>query len=247
MPLLFAWSINLYTNTKLQRIKTENAVKSMIEQPIPPRPYLRNEVYTALKSRLGEIAAGLTEPVHIREEELARSLGVSRTPVREALRRLEQEGVVTFRPRRGAQLMPTSLAEYLEWLSIREVLEGLAAREVARNGAAIAPRLREIFSGFDERAVVERAADYAKANADFHALIIEQSGNSLLVKAWQSFGHVKMVGLRVIERLNRGTQSLREHQDIIAAIAAGNAERAEASARAHVRAVRDRAASLTKL
>jgi DNA-binding GntR family transcriptional regulator len=219
----------------------------MIEQLIPPRPYLRNEVYAALKSRLGEMATYLTEPVHIREEELARSLGVSRTPVREALRRLEQEGLVTFRPRRGAQLMPASLDEYLEWLSIREVLEGLAAREVARNGAAIAPRLRDIFAGFDERAVVGRAEDYARANADFHAMIIEQSGNSLLGKAWQSFGHIKMVGLRVIERLNRGAQSLREHHDIIAAIAAGDADRAEATARAHIRAVRERAASLTKL
>lgn len=217
----------------------------MIEQLIPPRPYLRNEVYSALKTRLGEMAASLTEPMHVREEELARSLGVSRTPVREALHRLEQEGLVTFRPRRGAQLMPASLNEYFEWLSIREVLEGLAAREVARNGAVIAPRLRDIFSGFDERSVVERAGDYAKANADFHAMIIEQSGNSLLGKAWQSFGHIKMVGLRVIERLNRGEQSLREHHDIIAAIAAGNAELAETLARAHVRAVRDRAASLT--
>lgn len=221
-------------------------MQDQVDQLIPPRPYLRNEVYSALKARLGEMAAGLTEPVHIREEELARSLGVSRTPVREALHRLGQEGLVKFRPRRGAQLMPASLSEYLEWLSIREVLEGLAASEVARNGAAIAPRLREIFSGFDERAVVERAADYAKANADFHAIIIEQSGNSLLVKAWQSFGHVKMVGLRVIERLNRGKQSLREHNDIIAAIAAGDADRAETVARAHVRAVRERAAALTK-
>ena len=108
----------------------------MNQRPIAARPYLRDEVYAALKLLLSARAVGIDVPVRVREEELAAELGVSRTPVREAMRRLEQEGLVSFQPRRGARLMPTSLPEYLEWLSIREVLEGLAAREVAANGAA---------------------------------------------------------------------------------------------------------------
>ena len=210
---------------------------------IPPRPYLREEVYAALKSRLAEMATGLTEPVPVREEELARALGVSRTPVREALRRLEQEGLVAFEPRRGARLMPASLGEYLDWLKIREVLEGLAAGEVATRSPATAARLSALFAGFDAAATTTRPDDYAAANAAFHLAVIEASGNALLARAWTSFGHVKMAGLRFIARLGRGPRSLVEHRAIIAAIGAGDGDEAERLARAHVRALREEAAA----
>lgn len=214
----------------------------MLHAPIAARPYLRDEVYAALKLRLGARAAGIDAPVRVREEELAAELGVSRTPVREAMRRLEQEGLVSFRPRRGARLMPTSLPEYLEWLSIREMLEGLAAREVAASGpTGVAGRLRAVFAGFDEAAALARPADYAEANSAFHALLVRESGNALLDKTWQSFGHLKMAGLRFIERLNRGAQSFHEHGDIIDAIAARDADRAELLARSHVRLLREQA------
>jgi DNA-binding GntR family transcriptional regulator len=215
--------------------------------PIAARPYLRDEVYAALKLLLSARAVGIDVPVRVREEELAAELGVSRTPVREAMRRLEQEGLVSFRPRRGARLMPTSLPEYLEWLSIREVREGLAAREVAAHGAAdVADRLRAVFAGFDEAGALARPAEYAEANTAFHALLIRESRNSLLDKTWQSFGHLKMSGLRFIERLNRGAQSFHEHYGIIDAIAARDPDRAEMLARSHVRLLRDQAkASLT--
>lgn len=222
--------------------------RNMTMSRIAPRPYLRDEVYSALKARLAELAADLTVPVRVREEELAEALGVSRTPVREAMRRLEMEGVITVQPRRGARLMPTSLPGYLEWLAIREMLEGLAAREVARDGAPdVALRLRAIFSGFDAAAIAARPADYATANAAFHALMIKESRNQLLERTWQSFGHLKMAGLRFIERLNRGPQSLSEHHDIIDAIAARDPDRAEALARLHVRQLREHvAATLTQ-
>ncbi len=207
---------------------------------IAPRPYLRDEVYTALKARLAELAVDLTVPVRVREEELAEALGVSRTPVREAMRRLELEGVITVQPRRGARLMPTSLPGYLEWLAIREMLEGLAARDVAGNGAGdVTQRLRAVFAGFDAAAIAARPADYAAANAAFHALLIKESRNLLLERTWQTFGHLKMAGLRFIERLNRGPQSLGEHHDIIDAIAARDPDRAEALARLHIRRLRE--------
>ncbi|CAN5402343.1 GntR family transcriptional regulator [soil metagenome] len=220
----------------------------MNHAPIAARPYLRDEVYAALKLRLGERAAGIDAPVRVREEALAAELGVSRTPVREAMRRLEQEGLVSFRPRRGARLMPTSLPEYLEWLSIREMLEGLAAREVATSGTAdVGERLRAVFAGFDEAGALARPAEYAEANSAFHALLIRESRNLLLDKTWQSFGHLKMAGLRFIERLNRGAQSFHEHGDIIDAIAARDPDRAELLARLHVRLLRDQArTSLTE-
>ncbi|QCI66925.1 GntR family transcriptional regulator [Phreatobacter stygius] len=205
---------------------------------IPPRPYLREDVYDTLRSHLITLAADIDAPVRLREEELARALGVSRTPVREALRRLEQDGFVTFEPRRGARLTPTTLKEFLDWLDIREMLEGLAARQAAVKASDADHRdLAAIFAGFDTETVVTRADDYAQANAAFHARIIALADNELLARTWNSFGHMKMAGLRFIERLQRGPHSLSEHHQIIAAIARRDPDQAEAVSRAHVRSL----------
>ncbi|WID95235.1 GntR family transcriptional regulator [Bosea vestrisii] len=222
--------------------------KSKMLSPIAARPYLRTEVYDALRGHVLSLAATIDEPVKLSEEELARMLGVSRTPVREALRRLEQEGVVSVEPRRGARLMPVTLEEYLEWLAIREMLEGLAARLCAETAtAADIARLSALFAEFDDEAVAARPVDYAKANVAFHQSIAEIAGSALLERTWRSFGHAAMAGLRFIERLRRGQQSLVEHRAIIAAIAAGDPDAAERAGRDHVRSLREAARALDTL
>ncbi|MBN8942239.1 MAG: GntR family transcriptional regulator [Rhizobiales bacterium] len=211
---------------------------------IPSRPYLREDVYETLREHLIGLAADIDVPLRLREEELARALGVSRTPVREALRRLEQDGFVTFEPRRGARLMPTTLKEFLDWLDIREMLEGLAARLAATRATDDdCAALAAIFADFDDASVVTRADAYAKANAAFHARIVAMADNELLARTWNSFGHMKMAGLRFIERLKRGPHSLGEHRLIIAAITRRDPDAAEALSRAHVRSLRDDARS----
>jgi DNA-binding GntR family transcriptional regulator len=105
-------------------------VGEMMEQ-LPERTNLRNQVYDVLKKRiiLREIPSGKK----INEEELAKSLGVSRTPIRETLVRLEHEGVVEIIPRRGAFVVSQSKEKVRDLLQVREVLEGLVARLATEN------------------------------------------------------------------------------------------------------------------
>ncbi len=205
----------------------------------PPRSYLREEVYQVLRRKLLDLAASASSPTLVREAGLARALGVSRTPVREALNRLQQEGLITIVPNRGVRLVPASLEEYVAWLEVREVLEGLAARLAAeRISAEGLARLKEIFAPFTPSNVGRRAPEYARANTRFHTFIMEQSGNPLLKRLEHFYDRNEMLRFRIIERLGRGPQSLREHRAIIAAIENGQAGLAERLSRMHVRRLR---------
>ncbi|WP_454690246.1 GntR family transcriptional regulator [Achromobacter aloeverae] len=212
----------------------------------------RTRVFDAVNEHLKSLREGLTEPVRIGEEALAEQLGVSRTPVREALIRLDGMGMVRLRPGRGALLMPVTDAEYLEWLQIREHLEGLATREAALNASGRdVEQLRAIFAPFQapsgrsgERG--DRGRDregdeaYAEANVLFHKEIMRLSGNGLLARIWESFGHRQTSARRqVIARLQRRDQSLNDHLEIIEAIHRRDPDAAESLARAHVRAILD--------
>jgi len=207
---------------------------------IPPRPYLRDEVYKQLRQHVMELASAISEPIPIREVDLARRLGVSRTPVREALNRLQQEGMVDAMPHRGFMVAPTTLEEYLCWLEIRETLEGVAARRAA---AAISAEgiayLRGLFTGIDAGAARKVTdAAYLDANAKFHAKIIEEAGAGVLTrlaKAYDYLGSARRAvrGLRLIER------SLDQHMAIIDALERRDGEEAERLSREHVRDLRN--------
>ncbi|MBO9680457.1 MAG: GntR family transcriptional regulator [Acidovorax sp.] len=194
-------------------------------------------VFEAVSAHLHELRAAITEPIRIREEDLAAQLGVSRTPVREALIRLDSTGFISLRPGRGALLQPVSDRDYLEWLQLREQLEGFAAREAALNASQRdVLALRAIFEPFLEPGVAEaQSAEYSQANVAFHTEIIRLANNHLLERVWASFGHRQTSYRRkTIARLHRSADSLREHLAIISAIERRDAEQAEALARAHV-------------
>ncbi|HBP28553.1 MAG: GntR family transcriptional regulator [Advenella sp.] len=197
-------------------------------------------VYDEVNALLNDMLKDITEPIRVREEDLANQLGVSRTPVREALIRLESTGLVSLRPGRGALLIPTTDDEYVEWLRLRETLEGFAASEAALNSSQRdVERLRALFEPFLGDEGPESAADaYAQANVIFHKEIMALANNRLLERVWAAFGHRQTTYRRqTIKRLRRSSDSLREHMAIIDAIALRDAELAEKLARAHVRAL----------
>jgi DNA-binding GntR family transcriptional regulator len=135
--------------------------------------------------------------------------------------------------------VPTSLDEYVAWLEVREVLEGLAARLAAQRATGRAVKqMREIFRPFDLDTIGEGSSDYARANARFHALVAQEADNPVLLRLARHYDRMEMARLRVIERLGRGRQSLREHQRLIEAIARRDAVKAEVLGRAHVRSLR---------
>lgn len=198
-------------------------------------------VFDNVNELLSNMRQEITEPVRVREEELAERLGVSRTPVREALIRLESTGMISLRPGKGALLLPITDEDYIEWLQLREVLEGFAAHEATLNASQRdVERLQGIFQPFVNPDTNQKLDDvaYAQANVNFHKEIIALAKNNLLEKVWSAFGHRTISHRRkTIQRLHRREDSLKEHLQMIDAIASRNASLAEKLAREHVRKI----------
>jgi DNA-binding GntR family transcriptional regulator len=215
-------------------------MSTLHEALIPPRPYLREDVYQWLRKHVAELASRNTEPVSLREADLARRLGVSRTPVREALNRLQQEGVLEVEPRRGAKVYPPNEDEYLVWLEIREVMEGAAARRAAGRASKEAiVELKQLCGVFENADPEADPARYFEANARFHNLILELSGAAILQRLGRAYDYFASGRHRATQHLGRLKHSLDEHRALVKAIERGDGDAAERLAREHVRNLRD--------
>jgi DNA-binding GntR family transcriptional regulator len=198
-----------------------------VTRPVP----LRQSVYEALVELV--VGGGLRPGQHLVESDLARQLGVSRQPVREALHRLEAEGWVDLRPSQGAFVHVPTDREVNQLLDVRELLEAETARLAARSATpeAIAA-LRAIWQ---EGTAAAEAGDFdraAVANNAFHAEIATRAGNDVLadlaaIVSRRTRWHYRMVAPA------RGHESWAEHERLIEAIEAGDEEGAAAVARAH--------------
>jgi DNA-binding GntR family transcriptional regulator len=186
-------------------------------------------------SLLRRISSGDIEPgTRLREEEVARRHGVSRTPVREAFRRLEAEGFVTVLPHAGAQVSEISLSEIDELFEIRGALEVLAAQRAALNADAhLAERLRAQLrrceaaaKGDVERLIVE--------NERLHSLMYDAARSPQLVRLIDSLGaKLHRSRLASLSLPDRPAQALKEHGDLVAAIVSRDAVRARELASEH--------------
>ncbi|GAB3680456.1 GntR family transcriptional regulator [Salinisphaera aquimarina] len=183
-----------------------------------------------------EIQAGNLQPgTRVREVEIAERLGISRTPAREAIRRLESDGLVSFVPRHGAVISKLDHQETMELYDLREILEGSAAGFAARHASpAEIEELEELISA--EPAIGDNPKQLADLNRVFHASLYRAAHNRFLERA--------LLGLRDSMTLLGGT-SLRvegrhetahtEHLAIVSAIAERDLEKAEIAARQHIR------------
>ena len=168
--------------------------------------------------------------------ELEVEFGCSRTPIREALQRLERSGLVSIRPKQGTYVTELSLAELADRFEVMAELEGMAAR--LGSGRIDRGQLHELHQALQECQRFEELGDsdgYYYANAQFHSVIYDSCGNEYLRdqahtlrRALQPYRRLQ---LRVPDRLRR---SLAEHRVIAEAIEAGHAETAENAARDHV-------------
>ena len=147
------------------------------------RPVLRDRVKDLLLER---IASGALPPgSRIVETRIAQELGTSQAPVREALRDLEQLGLVVHEPYRGCSVRAPSAAELLEAFPVRAALEALAARLAApRVGEDVLERLDALVEAMAEAARTGDALGQSHANAEFHATIVEAAGNATLTRQW---------------------------------------------------------------
>ena len=190
--------------------------------------------YQAL--RQGILQGDLAPGERLRSDALANDLRVSRTPVREALRKLEAEGLVE---RAGSGLIVREFSEkdLTELFYVREALEGMAARLAAEN--ATPGEIDEIREMLDDMEAVRQRGDVAALRpltGEFHQLICRAAHNERLLQSLKSLlEHVRQMRTSTLYVAGRPVEALKEHRDLLAAIVARDPGRAEELARAHRR------------
>lgn len=187
---------------------------------------LWQRVYDYLREEI--LAERLRSGTELQEAALARELGVSRGPLREAIGRLEAEGLVTVRPRRGAVVRSLSRTDFLELYQLREALE-VAAIRLAVPGLDLEclARLRELTDRMAGCAQAEHLDEFFDANAEFHEAIVIASGNRKLHEVYrQLVGQMGRYRTRSVSLRGSMQRSVLEHRAVLAAAAAGDADEA---------------------
>jgi DNA-binding GntR family transcriptional regulator len=205
-------------------------------RPVDLSLNLKDKVYEALKSTIAttDIYAGADEP-RLDERGISEDLGVSRTPVREAIARLEQEGLVRTVARRGVFIARKSKREILEMITVWAALESMAARLITRDASdAEIATLRRMFGTFENDQVQANIDEYSETNIRFHQALMRMSRCELLnAMAENLFIHMRAIRARTIADDDRASRSIIDHMNIIEALERRDTELAEALARRH--------------
>ena len=206
-------------------------------RPVRSRAALKDEVYQALREAIMsmDVYAG-DEPPKLDERSLAEDLGVSRTPVREAISRLEQAGLVRTIPRRGVFVVRKTKTEILEIISVWAALESMAARLATTEASdGEIGKLRELFVTFETPRGAEAHIDeYSDTNIRFHQGIIALSKSELLKSMADTlFVHMRAIRVQTITERDRVSRSIIDQVHIIEAIEKRDAALAERLVREH--------------
>ncbi|NGN64381.1 GntR family transcriptional regulator [Streptomyces sp. A7024] len=200
-------------------------------------PRVTDRVHQELRDQIfaGELPAGARLSVPA----LAASLGVSRSPVREAIVRLVHERLAREEPRRGAVVADVSLKSLIAIYEVREVLEGLATRLAVENAGRRLIRTLEDVLGEHERAVA--AVDLtaaSEADMTFHRLIREAADNPEVVRMLDEVQTQVRLAMRTTQVTRGPKLAVADHRAIFTAMAAGDPAAAEQAARAHIAGLR---------
>ena len=206
-----------------------------------PSPQAVDRVYTTLRQG---ILDGIYAPgARLGEADLAVALGVSRTPIREALRRLGSEGLLSTLPNKGARVRTWSTSELSDISDLRAILEGYAAGQAAtRVTDADIVAMDDLVTRMEAATADGTAADIdliTELNRAFHGAVIDASGNALLPGLMHSLLHVPVIS-RTYRHYSpaRMQQSMRQHRELVDALRAGDPAWAEAVMRVHVLSAR---------
>jgi DNA-binding GntR family transcriptional regulator len=215
----------------------EEATPELVLEPIAAEPNFKTRIYATLKDAItGMDIYATTENTWLDERQLAERLGVSRTPIREALAMLEQQGFVKSVPRRGIMVLRKTKHEVVEMIQAWAALEGMAARLISLNASRKdIDQLRRIFVKFHEgHKPADYLSEYSDANIQFHQTLIKMSGSKVLQDMTENILlHVRGIRKITIGRDERASQSIRDHLAIIDALEKRDTELAERLCRDH--------------
>ena len=198
---------------------------------------LSQKVYRILKTRI--IKGDLKPGEKLLENKIAEQLGVSRTPIREALRELAAEGFVKMSPNQGVVVSNVSVKDIQEVLQIRGVLEGLAARLAAKliNGEEI-KELEKFLKQMEHYTNKGNALAFSEMDAEFHELILNICGNNRLIQIHKNLSdQTHRYRIRSLSIPGRLKDSLNEHQEIVEALKRKDSEKADRVSQEHVKNV----------
>jgi DNA-binding GntR family transcriptional regulator len=204
--------------------------------PLEDTPTFADRAYAALKNVILSLDIyDQPDEVRLDERQLANDLGISRTPVREAMAQLEREGFVRSVPRRGIYVVRKTRAEVIELITAWAALESMAARLITQNATdSEITELRKMFTTFENGELHARLDEYSEVNIEFHQTIIRMSRNRVLIDLAENlFTHMRMIRRKTIGEDDRADRSIRDHMNIIQALEARDTARAEDLVRSH--------------
>lgn len=196
---------------------------------------LRRLACDAIKRAITEMDIyGHPDEIKLDERRLSQDLGVSRTPIREALGFLEQEGFVRSVPRRGVFVVRKTKREIIEMITVWAAIESMAARLAAsRASSKDLHGLRALFAAFEDDPSAH-LSEYSQANMAFHKAIIRMGGCELMAELTDAmFIHMRAVRAVTMAQDNRVQRSMVDHTNIIGALERRDADLAERLVREH--------------
>jgi DNA-binding GntR family transcriptional regulator len=222
--------------------KSSDIARRIAIAPLDDVSTFKDRAYAALKDVIVslDVYDGPNE-VRLDERRLAQDLGVSRTPVREAMAQLEREGFVRSVPRRGIYVVRKTKQEVIHMITAWAALESMAARLITQTATdEEIGSLRKMFTTFIGDEVLAHLDEYSEQNIQFHQMIISLSGNGVLSSLAENlFTHMRMIRRKTIVERDRAERSIQDHLYIIEALEKRQMDLAETLVRQHALGLAD--------
>src|SRR5690242_8627007 len=235
LPILVVYSMQYIQERNAEKHLPDDGQPRLRVEPLDISLGLRRRACDAIKHAITEMDIyGHRGEIRLDERQLSQDLGVSRTPIREALSVLEQEGFVHTIPRRGVHVVRKSKREVVEMVTVWAAIEGMAARLAAPRISP--PELVELHALVDvfQEDPSEQLSEYSRANMAFHKAIIRMSGVELMTSLTDNlFIHMRAVRAVTMTQDNRAQRSIVDHRNIITALEQRDADLAERLVREH--------------
>lgn len=218
----------------------------------PPEPAPHAAAGSAADRAYGHLKQAILDGTHsggdfLTEGEVAEAVGVSRTPVREALLRLEVEGLVRLYPKKGALVVPVSAQEAQDVVQARALIEEWAAVQVWPRRRDLLPDLEVLLQDMRTARRANALVAFAEADRTFHERIVAAAGNAILTRQYRSLRERQLCITNAVMRVSEGRmdKAIHGHQHLVDLLTSGTKAAFLAETRAHLQVAHEQAGGLT--